>query len=127
MPARGRQRRRTSTVSTADFLELAYRLDKWGDIFIKMGEIEQLEREAGDFARLMRKLLRLGPLEFFAVVQNNPDLLVRLRAFYATFENFAEETSDKTFMDLSADEQIELGRSCKDFSRLVTAVADGMG
>ncbi|MBN1456097.1 MAG: hypothetical protein JW945_07600 [Methanomicrobia archaeon] len=119
MYARRRKRRRTSAVSTADFLELAYGLDKWGEIFIKLGELEQLQREAGDFAKLLRKLDRVGPREFFAMINDTPSLMGRLNAFYERFGAFAEETSTKSLMDLSPEEQIGLGRSCKDFSRLV--------
>ena len=126
MNARGRRRRRTSTVSTTDFLELAYGLDKWGEIFIKMGEVEQLQREAGDFAKLLRKLDRVGPREFLAMINGNPSLMVRLNAFYERFGAFAEETSTKSLVDLSAEEQIELGRNCKELSQLITELADSV-
>ena len=36
----------------------------------------------------------------------------------------AEETSTKSLMELSAYEQIELGRRCKDLSRLVAELVD---
>ena len=88
MNARGRRRRRTSTISTADFLEFAYRPDKWGDIFIKMGELEKLERDAGDFNKLLRKLERLGPREFSTMINDNPSLMGRLSAFYDSFDTF---------------------------------------
>jgi len=107
--------------------KLADGLGTWGDIFIKMGEVEKLEREVGDFTKLLRKLQRLGPPEFLAILQNNPELQGSLQAFYESFNTFAAETGDKDLWDLSADEQIELGRRCKDFSRLISKIADCMG
>ncbi len=89
-----------------------------------MGELEKLGQEAGDFFKLLRKLRRLEPREFLSMINNNPSVIDRLTAFYEGFAIFAEETSNKPLVELSPDEQIELGRRCKDFSLLVTELTD---
>ncbi|MGC9444743.1 MAG: hypothetical protein ACP5E9_07460 [Candidatus Methanospirareceae archaeon] len=97
-------RKRPSKFSTRDYRELAYKRDKWGAIFIKLGERDKLERQAGDF----------------------PDLMERLRAFFDTFtfDDLVVERTNKLLIEFSADEQIKLGRGFKDFSCLLTAAID---
>jgi|GEM_PF-3776865 len=60
------------------------------------------------------------------MINDTPSLMGRLSAFYDSFNTFAEETSNKSLMELSADEQIELGRRCKELSLLVAELVDSM-
>lgn len=126
MSASRRRRRSAPRLSARDLQVLADGLATWGALFTKMGEVEKLIEEAGDFTRLMSKLQRLGTLEFQAIIESNPNLMVRLQAFYEEFERVASETGDKEFWDLSADEQIELGLSCNHLSRVISEIVESI-
>lgn len=59
------RKRRKPKLSKKDLKEIAYGLDKFGDMLVMMGEIVKMVKEVGDFDRQWRKLFFADPLSCF--------------------------------------------------------------
>lgn len=118
---RGKGRRKPKP-SEEDLRELAYGLNKIGDMYVMMGEIE---KEVGDLEKLMRKLARSNPLEIFSAIDADPELLAKVESFATILMELAP-IMEKDSSDMSPDEKIEAGKGLKEMSSLFMEVAESI-
>jgi 5'-deoxynucleotidase YfbR-like HD superfamily hydrolase len=121
------KRRRKPKLSQAELSKIAYGWDKFGDMLMMMGEIVKIEKEVSQLDKLMRKLFRAEtPNELFSVIENDPVLFERVVSLLTKMEVISQIMGEKDIFEMSADEQIEAGRSLKEISGLLTEIVEGM-
>ncbi len=107
-------------LSKSELLELTSGLDSFGEMLIMMGKIAKLEKAVSHLDTLMNKLFQAENRALIFAMETNPELMDKAEDLALKWEALA----GKDPMDLLPDEQIELGTSFKDFSRLFIEVVD---
>lgn len=92
-----------------------------------MGEIVKIEKEVRQSDKLMRKLFRADTSdELFSVIENDPELLGKVVTIVTKLEVISQIMEEKDPFEMPPDEQIEAGKSFKEFSSLLNEIVDGM-
>lgn len=116
------RRRKKPKLSKYDLERVAYGLDKFGDLYVTMGE---LEGEVGDLGSFMRKVERSDPLEMLLALDADPELSGKADSL---FEEFRELSSlmEMDLSEMAPGEKIEVGGRLKELADLFMAVAERM-
>lgn len=119
------KKRRKPKLSKAELYEISSGLDDIGDILVMMGEIEKRENEIKNIDKLMRKLFRADDRGLISVIEKSPDLMDKAAALAQKWAMLSS-AMEKDPYDMEPDEQIEAGKSLKEFSNLLKEIAEGM-
>ena len=116
------RRRKKPKLSKYDLERLTYGLDKFGDLYVTMGE---LEGEVGDLGNFMRKFERSDPLEMLLAIDADPELSDKADSL---LEGFLDLSSlmEMDLSEMEPGEKIEVGGRLKELSDLFMAVAERM-
>lgn len=116
------RRRKKPKLSKYDLERVAYGLDKFGDLYVTMGE---LEGEVGDLGNFMRKVERSDPLEMLLALDADPELSGKADSL---FEEFRELSSlmEMDLSEMAPEEKIEVGGRLKELADLFMAIAERM-
>ena len=124
MPAR---KRRKTKLSKEDLRKIANGLNKFGDMLIMMGEVVRIEKEVSQLDKLMRKLFRAEtPNELFSAIENDPALFDKVVSLLTRMEVISQIMGEKDIFEMQPDEQIEAGKTLKEFSGLLNEIVEGM-
>ena len=124
MPAR---KRRKTKLSKEDLRKIAYGFDKFGDMLVMMGEVVRIEKEVSQLDKLMRKLFRAEtPNELFSAIENDPALFDKVVSLLTRMEVISQIMGEKDIFEMQPDEQIEAGKTLKEFSGLLNEIVEGM-
>ena len=116
------RRRKKPKLSRYDLERLAYGLDKFGELYVTMGE---LEGEVGDLGNFMRKLERSDPLEMFLALDADPELSDKADSLFEGFLNLSS-LIEMDLSEMTSGEKIEVGSRLKELADLFMAVAERM-
>ena len=119
---RAKRRIRKPKLSKEDLMNLAFGLNKFGDMYVMMGEIEE---EVGDFGNLMRKLERSDPAEILLAIDADPALSAKTMSFIMGF-NQLSSLMEKDLSEMPPEEKIELGEGLKELADLFTEIVESI-
>ncbi|KAF5432672.1 hypothetical protein C5S39_03065 [Candidatus Methanophagaceae archaeon] len=116
------RRKKKPKLSKYDLERVAYGLDKFGDLYVTMGE---LEGEVGDLGSFMRKVERSDPLEMLIAIDADPELSDKADSL---LEGFLDLSSlmEMDLSEMAPGEKIEVGGRLKELADLFMAVAERM-
>jgi len=120
--SREKRRGKKPKLSKYDLERVAYGLDKFGDLYVTMGE---LEGEVGDLGSFMRKVERSDPLEMLLAIDADPELSDKADSL---LEGFLDLSSlmEMDLSEMAPREKIEVGGRLKELADLFMAVAERM-
>ena len=116
------RRRKKPKLSKYDLERVAYGLDKFGDLYVTMGE---LEGEVGDLGNFMRKVERSDPLEMLLAIDADPELSDKADSLLEGFLNLSS-LMEMDMSEMEPGEKIEVGGRLKELADLFMAVAERM-
>ena len=119
---RAKRRIRKPKLSKEDLSNLAFGLNKFGDMYLMIGEIEE---EVGDFGNLMRKLERSDPVEILLAIDADPELTAKTMSFIMGFDQFSSQM-EKDLSEMPPEEKIELGEGLKELADLFAEIAESI-
>jgi len=116
------RRKKKPKLSKYDLERVAYGLDKFGDLYMTMGE---LEGEVGDLGSFMRKVERSDPLEMLIAIDADPELSDKADSL---LEGFLDLSSlmEMDLSEMAPGEKIEVGGRLKELADLFMAIAERM-
>ncbi|MFV9676138.1 MAG: hypothetical protein ACNYVW_00545 [Methanosarcinales archaeon] len=120
--SRHSRRRKKPKLSKYDLERVAYGLDKFGDLYVTMGE---LEGEVGDLGNFMRKVERSDPLEMLLAIDADPELSDKADSLLEGFLNLSS-LLEIDLSEMEPGEKIEVGGRLKELADLFMAVAERM-
>jgi len=108
-------------LSNEELKELATGLEHFGDMLIMMGTLATLEKELIGLDILMKKLFKPENLDLFQIIGANPELMGKVTDIMTKWKLIEE----KSPLELTPEEKIEVGKSFKEFSSLLTEIVGG--
>jgi len=108
-------------LSDDELRELASGLSDFGDVLIMMGTLAKLEKELIGLDILMKKLFKPDNRDLFLIIGANPELMGKVTDIMTKWKLIEE----KSPLELTPEEKIEVGRSFKEFSSLLTGIVGG--
>ncbi len=109
-------------LSNEELREVAAGLNNFGDMLIMMGELAKLEKELSGLDKLLAKLFKPENRDLFQVMEGDPELWDKASTLMTKWKVL----EGKAPLELSPDEQIEVGESFKGFSSLLIRVVESM-
>ncbi len=119
---RAKRRIRKPKLSKEDLMNLAFGLNKFGDMYMMMGEIEE---EVGDFGNLMRKLERSDSAEILLAIDADPALSAKTMSFMMGLDQLSLRM-EKDLYKMPPEEKIELGEGLKELADLFTEIVESI-
>ena len=119
---RAKRRIRKPKLSKEDLGNLAFGLNKFGDMYVMMGEIEE---EVGDFGNIMRKLERSDPVEILLAIDADPALTAKTMSFIMGFDQLSS-LMEKDLSEMPPGEKIELGEGLKELADLFAEIVESI-
>jgi len=108
-------------LSNEELKELATGLENFGDMLIMMGTLAKLEKELIGLDILMKKLFKPDNRDLFLIIGANPELMGKVTDIMTKWKLIEE----KSPLELTPEEKIEVGKSFKEFSSLLTGIVGG--
>jgi len=116
------RRKKKPKLSKYDLERVAYGLDKFGDLYVTMGE---LEGEVGDLGSFMRKVERSDPLEMLLALDADPELSGKADSLFEEFRDLSSLV-EMDLSEMTPGEKIEVGSRLKELADLFMAIAERM-
>ena len=119
------RRRRKPKISKEELMKVAQGLNKFGDVLVMMGEMEEIDKELRKLEKVMRKLFRADPHDVFSGTEDDSELSAKMVSFMTKLLELTP-IMEKDPFEMSPDEQIEAGKGLKEFSSLLKEIAESM-
>ncbi len=119
------RRRRKPKISKEELMKVAHGLNKFGDMLVMMGEMEEIDKELRKLEKVMRKLFRADPHDVFSGTEDDSELSAKMVSFMTKLLELTP-IMEKDPFEMSPDEQIEAGKGLKEFSSLLKEIAESM-
>ncbi len=108
-------------LSNEELKELATGLENFGDMLIMMGTLATLEKELIGLDKLMKKLFKPENRDLFQIMEGNQELMGKVTDIMTKWKLIEEQSP----LELTPEEKIEVGKSFKEFSSLLTEIVGG--
>ena len=109
-------------LSNDELKEVAIGLNSFGDMLIMMGTLAKLEKDVSGLDELMKRLFQPANRDLFMAMESNPELMDKALALMMKWKVL--EAKDP--VQLSPDEQIEVGESFKGFASVLDQIMSGV-
>ena len=109
-------------LSNDELKEVAIGLNSFGDMLIMMGTLAKLEKDVSGLDELMKRLFQPANRDLFIAMEGNPELMDKALALMMKWKVL--EAKDP--VQLSPDEQIEVGESFKGFASVLDQIMSGV-